>query len=483
MKIYNVIDYGCSGAGADVETEKIQTAIDTSHAKGGGVVYFPPGKYLAGSIELKSHVTLHLEAGAVLEASTCTEHYRNLPFLESIYTVNSPDEPTAVPSAFLYAQDAENIAIQGRGVIHGNGCSFMSPLNTPVVPDYVPGWHAVPHYWSAPKPRPCMLINFFSCQNILVRDITLQDSFAWTLTFFLSDHITVQNVQIFNESHLMNADGIDIVDSSHVCISDCRITTADDGICLKNINWKTPPADHLKRPVEHVTVTNCIIKTHCTGFKLGTDSQHGFRNINFSNSIVSTPGKQHDPLLYAITGVALEAVDGGSISNISISNITMDQVRCPFFIRLANRGRNMNPPRPGSLQDVNLSNIIAKGCILPSLIMGIPGAEVKNVNLANLNLKAHGKDYPRLPAESVPQGEKAYPEAVQFGPLPSFGIYCRHAEGINVCNSRLSSEFPDSRPSMLFEEVKLLHISNVTTPAETINVSKDSISGVKPLQI
>ena len=62
--VFNVRDYGAAGDGETLDTPAINKAIEACAAAGGGQVLFPPGRYLSGTVHLKSHVTLFLEAGA-----------------------------------------------------------------------------------------------------------------------------------------------------------------------------------------------------------------------------------------------------------------------------------------------------------------------------------------------------------------------------------------------------------------------------------
>src|SRR4051812_26297575 len=70
-----VKDFGGTGDGTTLNTAAFEKAIASCEKAGGGTVYVPPGKYLTGTIALKSHVTLHLDAGARILASQKPQDY------------------------------------------------------------------------------------------------------------------------------------------------------------------------------------------------------------------------------------------------------------------------------------------------------------------------------------------------------------------------------------------------------------------------
>ena len=65
-KDYNASYFGIKSNGTTLNTTSIQAAIDYIHAQGGGRLVFYVGRYLTGSIHLKSNVTIHLNEGAVI---------------------------------------------------------------------------------------------------------------------------------------------------------------------------------------------------------------------------------------------------------------------------------------------------------------------------------------------------------------------------------------------------------------------------------
>src|ERR1051325_6251575 len=58
-RVYNVRDFGAQGDGSHLDTAAVQAAVDACAAASGGTVLVPAGIFVIGTVELKSHVTLH----------------------------------------------------------------------------------------------------------------------------------------------------------------------------------------------------------------------------------------------------------------------------------------------------------------------------------------------------------------------------------------------------------------------------------------
>src|SRR5690625_68544 len=115
--IFNVKDYGAVGSGEVKDTEAIQQTIDACAAAGGGTVLLPAGRYLSGTIYLKSNMNLHLSGGATLVGSTDREDYNaDDVFPENYASVR--DQATGAHLIIAYLQ--VNVSITGTGTIDGN---------------------------------------------------------------------------------------------------------------------------------------------------------------------------------------------------------------------------------------------------------------------------------------------------------------------------------------------------------------------------
>ena len=66
---YNIMEYGAVADGTTNNSGAIQAAVDACTEAGGGRVIVPTGRFLSGTIVLKSNVTLYLEKGAELISS------------------------------------------------------------------------------------------------------------------------------------------------------------------------------------------------------------------------------------------------------------------------------------------------------------------------------------------------------------------------------------------------------------------------------
>ena len=115
--IFDITAFGAKGDGKTQNRDAINKAIEAAAAAGGGTVEFPPGTWVTGSIRLRSNVTLHLERGAVIEASSEAAEY-------------DPPEPNQwdkfqdfghshFHNSLIWGEGLENIAIIGGGRISG----------------------------------------------------------------------------------------------------------------------------------------------------------------------------------------------------------------------------------------------------------------------------------------------------------------------------------------------------------------------------
>ena len=425
---YDITAYGASSDTTVLSTKAIQQAIDDCSSHGGGRVVVPAGMYKIGTIELRSHVHLYLEAGATLYGSTSLSDYREM---KSSYLSLRTQTSTI---QLIYADSVCDVTIDGQGTIDGRGAAFEKLS------------------WNDEGITRPHLLRFIQSQDIAVRDITLRNSGCWMQHYLACDRLQIRGIKVYNRNNYNN-DALDLDGCHDVTVSDIIADSDDDGITLKS----TSP-----RLCENIVITNCIISSHCNAIKLGTETNGGFRNISISNCVVKPSEDQEsqffgDPSKRGTSTISLEITDGGIMENVNISNITAEGTESPIFIRLGNRARGyaegIPVERVGQIRGVRLQNIIVDnagktGCS----ITGLPGHPVEDIILSNITIRQQGG----CQAVAVPadEKEKDYPEATMWGVLPAKGFFVRHARHVTFRDVEIATIEPDQRPEYVKIDVE-----------------------------
>lgn len=410
---FNVEAYGAKGDGRTINTAAFEKAIAAASAAGGGVVLVPSGTFVSGTIQLRSNITLRVTPAAILKGSA-----------------DIADYPVR---HFIYSSQARNVAIDGGGIIDGNGEAFwdMSPPE---------------RYYRPLDKRPSPLLEFADCRDVRLQDVIIRNAPGWTVHPLRCDGVRIRGIAIYNHQRGKNTDGIDPDASRNVHISDSYVEGGDDAIVIKSpLRPGAAP-----QPTENITVTNCTVSSTSNCIKLGTESRGGFRNIAITNCTLFRPESYFRA---PISGIAIEMVDGGLLENVVVSNIAMRDIGTPIFIRLGNRGRGQQVPTTGILRNVAISNIVASGGLITNSITGLPGHPVTGVTLSGINITMVGGQREPI-GLNVDEKADGYPEAWMFGALPAYGFYVRHVDGLTLRDIRVRTSEPDVRPALLLDDVR-----------------------------
>ena len=292
QSVYNVTAFGAKGDGVTDDAAGIQRAIDQCSQDGGGRVLFPRNHiYLAGPVELKSNVEIYLEAMATLKAHPD----------ETIYHLSAFGKNEGEGMLWLYANDAENISITGKGTIHGNGIAFMGA-------ELDDSYELKPLANQAFDPRPHVL-TLTNVRNLTIRDVTIKEGAYWTVHLIGCDEAVIDGVQLLNNLKIRNGDGIDLDHSKNIRISNCHITSGDDCICLKN-----------RREFEQygschdIVVSNCVMSSRSCAIKIGSENMDSIYNVLFDNCIITGSNR----------GLGIQNRDEGTVTDVAFSNIQLD---------------------------------------------------------------------------------------------------------------------------------------------------------------
>jgi polygalacturonase len=379
--IFNVKDFGATGTKEPSAQAFLQKAIDVCAAAGGGMVYLPPGEYSSGTLHLKSHVRLHIEAGATL--------------------FSIKDKAAFDQDALIFADGVENISLEGKGTIDGQG-RYEQRIND-IEDDFIrPNLNEMvalgkPLMRSFPKKDQFgKLVLLLRCKDVRITDLSFIDSPSWTIHPYGCERLVIDGIYI--RSSLKDgvwADGIDPDGCKDVRISNCTIETGDDAIVFYSMNWFGPAL-----PCENITVTNCRLTSSSSAIKFCDGNMNAIRNVTIDNCVIRSSNR----------GIAFMNFDGGVVSDIVLSNLTIECVRKDWFwwgdgdplhFNIKRRSEVHKSIKPeddknpaGKIRRVLITNVIARG-YGSSICNGHPDSWLEDITLNNVKLTvAHDAQSP-----------------------------------------------------------------------------------------
>jgi polygalacturonase len=398
--MFNVRAHGAAGDGQTLDSPAIQSAIDLCAAQGGGTIYLPAGQYLTGSLFLRSNITFHLDAGAVILGSENPEDY---PVIDSRWEGMHQD--THAP--LIGGNDLHNIAVTGRGTIDGRGAVW---------------WKAkLEKTLAHPRPR---LISFSDCRNVLIQDITAINSPSWTINPIHCQNVTIHAITIINPADSPNTDGIDPDSCRLVRISDCYISVGDDCITLKSGTEHDRP--DRAAPCRDITITNCTLERGHGGVVIGSEMSGGVKNVVISNCVFIGTDR----------GIRIKTRRGrgGTIEDIRVSNLIMDGVLCPFtmnlYYHIGERGnKNVSDKNPHSVNDgtphlrrIHFSHISAREVKhAAGFLYGLAEMPLEDISLSDISISISE------------EAESGYPEMADDIPsMSQAGFFIRNARRLRL---------------------------------------------------
>lgn len=437
--VFDIRDFGADINQKD-NAEFINLAI-TQASQSHATVIVDGGSYVASTIMLKSNVTLFIAKGSAISANKTGEGY---------------------DGALLVADRAENIVLTGGGRLIGNGHLFgrepVAPQNKTKPSSYIDVVEMRRDYRSqlrfAHPSKYGGVAAFKSCKNITVDNFIIEDSAHWTFKLTNCENVSIKNFVINNNRNVANADGIDIAGSSNIDITHCFISTADDGIVIKNAIWLGNTGK-----MSNINISDCEIISRTNAVKVGTETTYDISNIRINDCRLFMT----DLYPGSVSGISLEACDGTVLSDVFVSNIEMNRCTCPLFIRVGNRNRasKVNSQSANAIEfgikakkggavakntfnhksavkNIFVENVNASNIELPVIIAGCRQNRitkyVENVSLVNVEMT-----YADIPETKdrrlfIPEYAKEYPECWRFRNLPAYALWARHIKNIKLEN-------------------------------------------------
>ncbi|MCM1163489.1 MAG: glycoside hydrolase family 88 protein [Muribaculaceae bacterium] len=502
-KDYKLFDYGKkSKTKGYLYTELINKTIDLCSREGGGRVIIPKGTWLTGPITLKDNVNLYLEEGATLLFTTDPKEY---PIVRTRW--EGMDCYNYQP--LVYAIDATNIALSGKGVLDGQasnanwwgmsskkGHDYDGPepapatqkVGRPLLQEWnengVPVEKRILGDGYGMRPQ---MVNFVNCKNVLIQDVTLLRSPFWVIHPLFCENLTVKGVIIQNDGP--NGDGCDPESCKDVLIEDCSFDTGDDCIAIKSGRNRDGIRD--ARPTENVIVRNCRMKNGHGGIVVGSEISGGFKNLFAENCVMDSPD------LDRVVRIKTNSCRSGVIENIYVRNIEVGQCKeAVLKINLLYERREAcDHSYPPVVQNVYLQNITCQkseygvkiesfedlcnvrnieviDCHFNNVSSGGNSIEglVKNLIIANTYINGKLVDeYSPLSQRMVLSEMKRNPKSTQLdhqkGPKWTYAVGTELDAFINVAN-----RYGDKA----IEEYALSYVDSLVNPDGTIKTYKIS---------
>ena len=305
--IYSVLDFGAKNDGTTLNSRFIQAAIDTCANRGGGIVTFPAGSYLTGSIYVKKGVRLNIPSGVTILGS------QNIADYPEIYTRIAGTEMNW-PSAIINVLNQDDVMITGGGTINGQGKVYWDNYAVMRVDYEARGLRWVVDQ-DCKRPRSLLVSN---SSNVTIKGLNFQQSGFWTLHLLYSSNCTVDGVIVRNNigGTGPSTDGIDVDSSTKILIQNCDIDCNDDAYCLKS--GRDADGLRINKPTEYVVIRKSTTRKGAAMFTLGSETSGWIRNV----------------LVDSLTGIGTTRgflmkstmTRGGGAENIYIRNITMSSI-------------------------------------------------------------------------------------------------------------------------------------------------------------
>lgn len=419
--VVKLTDFGGVGDGATLNTDAFAKAIAALVERGGGRLIVPPGIWLTGPIQFRSHTELHLDRGALIKFSGDFKLY-------PLTVIDLKGEKEVDSTSPISGQNLESIAITGDGIIDGGGdawrpikkgklgdsdwkdlvksggvlnekgdtwypsrevmtgekiVSALRKNGSLKLEDYEPG-----HQFLRPK-----MLRFIDCKKVLLQGVTFQNPPNWTINPVLCDDVSIVNVQVRNSPIAQNSDALDLESCRRAVIRDCIFDAGDDGICIKS--GKDAAGRRIGVPTEDVLVQGCTVYHAHGGFTIGSEMSGGVRNMWVTNcTFIGTDVG----LRFKSTRGRGGVVEKIYISNIRMVDITGDAINFNLYYGgqsvleqgAGKRDSNAVAVNEGTpeFRDIHIEDLICRGARRAIVLQGLPEMPVRDITLKNVDITA-----------------------------------------------------------------------------------------------
>ncbi|MEW1843387.1 glycosyl hydrolase family 28 protein [Nonomuraea angiospora] len=447
---FNVRDYGATGNGSTNDDDAIDRAINAASAAPGGTVVLPSGRYRARTIHLKSNVTIRIDSGATLLAASS-----GMDAAESNPNDDYQDYGHShFHNSLMWGSGITDFHLTGTGTIDGDGNLITGN----------------PSSGQADK-----ALTLTECSNVSLEGVTFRRGGHFAALINGCHDVTIDNLKTINSSSGVR-DGINLINSWNVTVTNSRIEASDDALV-----FKSDYALGHTYTSQNVRVRDTTVYSHeNNALQFGSETCGSFRDFRFDNITVLGAGK---------AGIGIVSMDGAIIEDVHYDNVTLTKTTSPFFFKIGERKRCPGSPPAGRIRNITISNVTGTNLTAPvvtgtvgasdytSTLTGTPSVDLgPGITFQNVDLTVPG-GHPASEATRVP-GEflTTYPPR-DYGARPSYGYWIRHATGITL-NGETRFDDNDNRPYAIADDASDVRVNGVVAQRGSGSAYDVGFSGV-----
>lgn len=317
-KVIDVTKQRVKGDGRTLCTAAINKVI--AKAPEGAEIVFPAGRYLTGTIHLKSNMTLRLEAGAEIVGSLNIDDYDSyIPTKDmSRYDTGAGTRNANVTSdarwtkALILGVGLENVHIAGPGLIDGQH------VEDSLGEESMRGPHG---------------ILLAECKDVSIKGVNITRASNYAILGY-----ELERSEVVSTNITQGWDGVHIRGGKDVRIADCNIKTGDDAIA--GGYWT------------NMVIEGCSLNSSCNGLRIIEPSDgvtvegcHLYgpgaypHRTRLERPIADPLPKGHDMIYGIVVEPGAWGDAPGDVSGIVIRNVTIDDTWAPVAYSM---GENNN---------------------------------------------------------------------------------------------------------------------------------------------
>ncbi|MFI6175552.1 glycosyl hydrolase family 28 protein [Nonomuraea sp. NPDC051191] len=447
---FDVRDYGATGDGSTNDDDAVDRAINAASAAPGGIVVFPPGRYRARTIHLKSHITLRLDGGATILAAGSGM---------DVPEANANDAyqdygHSHFHNSLMWGSGVTDVHLTGAGTIDGDG-------------KLVTG---TPSSGQADK-----ALTLTECSDVSLSGVTFRRGGHFAALINGCHDIAIDNLTTVYSSSGVR-DGVNLINSWNVTVAGSRIEASDDALV-----FKSDYALGHTYTSQNVRVRDTTVYSHeNNALQFGSETCGNFRDFRFERISVLGAGK---------AGIGIVSMDGAIIEDVAYEDVTLTKTTSPLFFKIGERRRCPGSPPAGRIRNITLTRVTGTDLSAPvvtgtvgasdytSTMTGTPSVDIgPGITLTDVDLQVPG-GHPASEATRVP-GEflTTYPPR-DYGARPSYGYWIRHATGITL-NGETRFDENDDRPAVIVDDASNVVLTGVVAQRGTGSAYDVGFSGV-----